>query len=81
MEFEIDRIEFYNNLKYCESLNDIKKLIDNIENDELLIKMKEKYEQFIEFNKEKNVEISNLIVVLECAFLDFIRENNKDGIS
>lgn len=76
MEFEIDRIEFYNNLKYCESLDEIKKLIDNIENDELMIKMKDKYVQYIEFNKSKNVEISKIIVALESAFLDFIKEKN-----
>lgn len=73
---DIDREEFYYQLKNCKSLEGISKLIDNIDNDNLQVVIKDKYKQFLEYNKENQVNISNLIVVLETTYLDFIKSDN-----
>ena len=74
MNYDIDRIEFYEKLRYCKSIYDVKKLINGIENDDLLFFIQEKFENYIRYNKTKKVKIKELIIFLECAFLDFIKD-------
>lgn len=74
MNYDVDRVEFYKKLRYCKSIYDVKKIIDEIENDDLLFFIQQKYENYIKYNKTKNVEIKGLIIFLECAFLEFIKD-------
>ena len=43
MEKDIDRIEFYENLKNCKSNKDVEELIENIDNEDLYSAMLDKY--------------------------------------
>lgn len=72
---DIDRENFYYPLKNCKTLQEIKNLIDNIDNDDLLLFIKDKYKQFFEFNKHDNVDINMLIIILESAYLDFVKNS------
>lgn len=73
MNYDIDRVEFYKKLKYCKSIYEVKKLINEIENDDLMFYIQEKYDNYIKYNQTKKVEIKGLIIFLECAFLEFIK--------
>lgn len=73
---DIDRENFYNRLKDCKESKDIKdilNLIENIDDDDLQRIIMDKYNQYLEYNKQKNVDIDDLIVTLESTYLDFIK--------
>lgn len=72
---DIDREGFYYPLKKCKTLQEIKDLIDNIDNDDLQIVIKDKYKQFWEYNKKDDADIPNLIVTLEASYLEFIKND------
>lgn len=71
MEDDIDRIEFYDKLKFCKSLAEIEILIENIDNDELQEYIQNKYNQFKKFNKLDVIIIKDLVKILENAYLRY----------
>ena len=72
---DIDRENFYYPLKNCKTLKEIEKLIENIDDDDLQRKIQDKYNQFLEYNKKTEINISVLIVTLESSYLDFLKQN------
>lgn len=74
---DIDREGFYYPLKNCKSLEEIKKLIDNIDDDDLQEIISDKYKQFLEYNKSDVVDITTLIIALETAYLEFKKVGDK----
>lgn len=73
---DLDRENFYYPLKKCKTLKEILKLIDNIDDDDLQRIIMDKYNQYLEYNKQNNIDISVLIVTLEATYLDFIKNNH-----
>ena len=71
---DIDRENFYYPLKNCKTLKEIKELIENIDNDDLQIAIKDKYKQFFEYNKNDNIDINVLIMTLENTYLDYLKK-------
>ena len=47
MSKDIDRIEFYEQLSKCESKKELENIIDNIDNEDLLEVIQDKYKQII----------------------------------
>ena len=74
---DLDRENFYYPLKKCKTLKEILKLIDNIDDDDLQRIIMDKYNQYLEYNKQNNIDISVLIVTLEATYLDFIKNNHQ----
>ena len=76
----IDRIEFYEKLKYCKTRIDIEELIYIIDNDDLRELMLDKYNQILEFNKSKIDEklVKDIIKILEFTYLNFEKKNQQN---
>ena len=71
---DIDRENFYYPLMNCKTLKEINELIENIDNDDLQIIIRDKYKQFFEYNKQSNIDINVLIMTLENTYLDYFKK-------
>lgn len=71
-----DRTVFYGNLSKCKSKIEIEDLIDKIDNEDLYVKILDKYNQIIEFSKGKNDAnlVKDIIKILEFTYLQFCKE-------
>ena len=76
---DLDRIQFYNQLGNCKSKKEIENLINNIDNENLLEMISEKYKQIIEFNKIEDEErlVKDIIRILEITYINFSRKEEK----
>lgn len=81
MPNNIDRIDFYEKLKDCKTRSDIENLIDNIDNEDLYSAMLDKYNQVIEYNKNKNDNklVEDIIKILEFSYLKFEKSMNEEN--
>lgn len=77
----VDRIEFYEKLSECKSKSEIESLIDIIDNDDLRSIILDKYNQIIEFNKDKNdgTLVKDIIKILEFTYLKFEKSMNEEN--
>ncbi len=78
---DLDRIEFYNQLGNCKSKREIEDLINNIDNENLLEVISEKYKQVIEFNKIEDEErlVKDIIRILEITYINFSRRKEREN--
>lgn len=76
---DLDRIGFYNQLGNCKSKKEIEDLINNIDSENLLEVISEKYKQIIEFNKIEDEErlVKDIIRILEITYINFSRKEEK----
>lgn len=76
MEEDIDRIGFYEQLGNCKSKNEIEELIDNIDDENLYKVILDKYNQIIEFNKNKSDQklVKDIVKILEFTYLNYIKK-------
>ena len=75
MSKDIDRIEFYEQLSKCESKKELENIIDNIDNEDLLEVIQDKYKQIIEFNQDE--DLKSIIRILEYTYLQFEKYNRN----
>lgn len=75
MEKDIDRIGFYEKLSECKTRLEIENLMDEIDNDDLHYAALDKYNQIMEFNKNKNDGnlVKDIIKILEYTYLNFYK--------
>lgn len=75
MEIDIDRIGFYEKLSECKTRLEIENLMDEIDNDDLHYAALDKYNQIMEFNKNKNDGnlVKDIIKILEYTYLNFYK--------
>ncbi len=75
MEKDIDRIGFYEKLSECKTRLEIENLMDEIDNDDLRYAALDKYNQIMEFNKNKNDGnlVKDIIKILEYTYLNFYK--------
>lgn len=72
-----DRTVFYENLSKCKSKIEIENLIDRIDDEDLYVKILDKYNQIVEFNQGKSDEklVKDIIKILEFTYLRFCKES------
>ena len=80
MAKSLDRIEFYEQLDKCKSTKEIEDLIDIIDNEELYAVILDKYQQILEFNRNKNDDklVKNIIKILQFTYLNFERKHQNE---
>lgn len=77
MNDDIDRVDFYEQLEFCKTNDDIIDLIDEIDNEDLHIAMLDKYNQILEFNKNETVK--NIVKILEFSYFQFEKKNKNEN--
>ena len=77
MAKSLDRIEFYEQLDKCKNKEEIENLIDIIDNEELYTVILDKYNQILEFNRNKNDSklVKDIITILQFTYLEFEKKN------
>ena len=80
MAKSLDRIEFYEQLDKCKSTKEIEDLIDIIDNEELYAVILDKYQQILEFNRNKNDDklVKDIIKILQFTYLNFERKHQNE---